>query len=603
MSTLNFDALNNQNHHSGLSMSEQCWEKSNLFSDASLASSSYGSGQYGTLFGETYNLEEQYCPGPSLYNPVVSENNNSRTAQVPSTSSVCEEDLDDEEDGILSNLPSSCQDFEAKEMHIRLERNQSSPLVTGHVSPAHSSKLSSGCHSVEPPHEPVDPDDLEVQWINESFEEQQKATLMYQSGDLKTLFYHGSDHESSKAPTRSSTEKSLSSPVERPERLPYAKKLLSQDSSGSLHDCRPVTPTQTVKSERTFEPLLTPKSEALIKQQAHKKSNFKNRRVSEPLARKPPLFWSAPEFKSSTDSLCGSASEVFEVCDTVLPEGSKHVSFAPETLRTPTNCTAEEKATDDRTEELAKGIVESLFVGWTPTEAPPKPFPNHPEQARSARKLNMDDKTGSDVIPPSQPSQPAEAEDDGDSWDNLDDDKLLQQMEELKIAAASKPQTSRKVVNYFEPPIVTSNWNPLNLPHVLEAYNIPEYKLYEDVVSALESLGYGNAIVKWIERKIVLVAFECEKNAKDVLILKKHQWLNLRPLAKSPPEVQEAALANERVLRPPKTRPKTHVGVARRMVEGALGMKANVSREKKIAEQKELREAKAAKKSSVKWDE
>ena len=40
-----------------------------------------------------------------------------------------------------------------------------------------------------------------------------------------------------------------------------------------------------------------------------------------------------------------------------------------------------------------------------------------------------------------------------------------------------------------------------------------------------------------------------------------------------------------------RTRPKTHVGVARRMVEGALGMKANVSQEKKQAERKELNDA------------
>lgn len=158
-----------------MSMPEQRWNTSNLYTDASLATTSYGSGQYGNLLED---LEQEYsCPEPTLYNPVVSVNNNSRTPQgkcfssyfshlvlsAPSTSSVCEEDLDDEEaDGILSNLPSSCQDFEAKEMHIRLERNQSSPLVAGHISPAQSSKFSSGCQSVEPPHEAADPEDLEV---------------------------------------------------------------------------------------------------------------------------------------------------------------------------------------------------------------------------------------------------------------------------------------------------------------------------------------------------------------------------------------------------------------------------------------------------------
>lgn len=160
-----------------MSLPEQCWNASNLFTDASLASTSYGSGQFRHLLED---LEKEYAsPEPTLYNdPVVSSNNNSETHKglfftlnffifmilVPSTSSVCEEDLeeDEEADGILSNLPSSCQDFEAKEMHIRLERNQSSPLVTGHISPAQSSKLSSGCQSVEPPQEQADAEDLEV---------------------------------------------------------------------------------------------------------------------------------------------------------------------------------------------------------------------------------------------------------------------------------------------------------------------------------------------------------------------------------------------------------------------------------------------------------
>ena len=109
------------------------------------------------------------------------------------------------------------------------------------------------------------------------------------------------------APTRSSTEKSYCSPVERPERLPYVKKLLSQDSSGSLHDPCPITPPH-LKKEQTFQPrpfikpavmqflfsVLTPKSHALLQKQVNKKSAIKNRRVSEPLARKPKTFWSNP---------------------------------------------------------------------------------------------------------------------------------------------------------------------------------------------------------------------------------------------------------------------------------------------------------------------
>lgn len=47
-------------------------------------------------------------------------------------------------------------------MHIRLERNHSSPLIGGHSSPALSSRLSSNCPSAEPPTDPAEPEDLEV---------------------------------------------------------------------------------------------------------------------------------------------------------------------------------------------------------------------------------------------------------------------------------------------------------------------------------------------------------------------------------------------------------------------------------------------------------
>ena len=49
------------------------------------------------------------------------------------------------------------------------------------------------------------------------------------------------------------------------------------------------------------------------------------------------------------------------------------------------------------------------------------------------------------------------------------------------------------------------------MPHVLEAHSIPEYKMQEDVVQALEEMGYGMSTVKWVERKIVFVSFMSEK--------------------------------------------------------------------------------------------
>ncbi|VDM74875.1 unnamed protein product [Strongylus vulgaris] len=173
--------------------------------------SSYGSGQFeASLFEQAVQYAATTAATqnalrstlPSIYSPSPSGNNNTRTTHGVATASHFDESylLDDDEDSsILSNLPNSCHDFELKELHIRLERNHSSPLIGGHSSPAVSSLLSSNCPSAEPPADLAEPEDLEVQLINECFEEQQRQNQMYQSGDLKTLFYHGtSEIESSK---------------------------------------------------------------------------------------------------------------------------------------------------------------------------------------------------------------------------------------------------------------------------------------------------------------------------------------------------------------------------------------------------------------------
>ncbi|VDK45464.1 unnamed protein product, partial [Cylicostephanus goldi] len=238
--------------------------------------SSYGSGQFeASLFEQAVQYAAATAATqnslrttlPSIYSPSPSGNNNTRThggifVNKTAVASHLDESylLDDDEDSsILSNLPNSCHDFELKELHIRLERNHSSPLIGGHSSPAVSSLLSSNCPSTEPPAELAEPEDLEVQLINECFEEQQRQNQMYQSGDLKTLFYHGtSELESSKAflsstcilhahifileifammfaidnlqgANQSDTEKSVQSSLERPVRLPYAEKLSSHD--------------------------------------------------------------------------------------------------------------------------------------------------------------------------------------------------------------------------------------------------------------------------------------------------------------------------------------------------------------------------------------
>ncbi|KAK6765353.1 hypothetical protein RB195_025321 [Necator americanus] len=579
-----FDTITNQNVIAGLTaVPKQCMvvESSRLFADNPSLSytSSYGSDQFeAVLFEQAVQYAATTAASqapfrstvPSIYSPSPSGNNNTRTTHDTNSSRFDEGCLlDDDEDGsILSNLPNSCHDFELKELHIRLERNHSSPLIGGHTSPAVSSRLSSNCPSTEPPIDPAEPEDLEVQFINECFEEQQRQNKMYQSGNLKTLFYHGSSEiDSSKAANQSGTDKSAHSSLERPERLPYAKKLSTHDtssSSTSQYDCRPVTSPTFSNINENFEPLLTPKSEALIKKRAKQepKASSNRRRVSEPLAQKPPLFWNG----LNTESGAPSSAELLESANI------RHLSFDQYFHgSTPESVIHDPLCCEGATETLSKGVLESLFAGvvLTPsgTESEDHPYTFwKPEQSKAVRSLYMDhwdtpeysskhqsstigvednvkkcDVSGkmvplsdlpmqsksraSDVDAPKKSSNEVAdvvSIEEGDSWEDLDDMKLEQQMKELKLEVYGRP--ARHPINYFAPPVTYSPpWDPTFLSHVLEAYDVPEYKLAEDVVNALASTDWCTASVKWLERKMVFIVFgserqgtECEARGKVV---------------------------------------------------------------------------------------
>ncbi|KAK6059739.1 hypothetical protein COOONC_02610 [Cooperia oncophora] len=344
------------------------------------------------------------------------------------------------------------------------------------------------------------------------------------------------------------------------------------------------------------------------------------------------------------------SGELFECIDSTrsfIEDKTRHVSF-DNYFRgsTPISgcATPDSVRCEDETEALAKGVIESLFSGVAITPlTPAQDFKDElrkvttSKQNKAVRKLYMDnltecdspEKPAKDLLPamdlkastagadkfepivslmdvsgqstsqakptdiaPSIPEEPVvTGDDDGDSWENLDDTKLEEQMSALKLEVASK--TPRRPINYFAPPVeVATPWDPFLLPHVLEAYDVPEYKLAEDVVNALAATDWGNATVKWLERKIVFVVFASERQARDALVLHKHQWLRLRPLAKSPARVQEKAREIQAQLKPTRARPKTNAGVARRMVENTLGMRSSVSKEQRDAERKQLSDAK-----------
>uniref|UniRef100_A0A7E4W1L0 RRM domain-containing protein n=1 Tax=Panagrellus redivivus TaxID=6233 RepID=A0A7E4W1L0_PANRE len=132
-----------------------------------------------------------------------------------SESMDCNSDADDtvfdDDAGLLNNLPTSVDDLHEMEEQMKLERQMTAswnsqrhtPSVHGasRLSTASAASLLLDGTTLIPEHHVedgfLDPDDMEVAMINESFEEQQRQYSMYYSGDqLKTAFYAGDDFAS-----------------------------------------------------------------------------------------------------------------------------------------------------------------------------------------------------------------------------------------------------------------------------------------------------------------------------------------------------------------------------------------------------------------------
>uniref|UniRef100_A0AC34PUZ9 Uncharacterized protein n=1 Tax=Panagrolaimus sp. JU765 TaxID=591449 RepID=A0AC34PUZ9_9BILA len=110
-------------------------------------------------------------------------------------------EMNDDDECLLNNLPTSVDDLQDKEQQIKLERQINSPLRSHRQSPngfeaGRISALSSGSHGMNGiqftasvhAEEELDADDMEVAMINESFEEQQRQYKLY-GEELKSVFY------------------------------------------------------------------------------------------------------------------------------------------------------------------------------------------------------------------------------------------------------------------------------------------------------------------------------------------------------------------------------------------------------------------------------
>ncbi|CAB3410479.1 unnamed protein product [Caenorhabditis bovis] len=457
-------------------------------------------------------------------------------------------------------------------------------------------------------------EDLEVELINTAICEPQRELP---EGIEIFLRAGTSDNEfrSSECTTYSESSGSNPTPSERPA---YAKKLSASVQKTNSVDIPPSVTSplflQTSLDPTGFTPLLTPKSNELLQKKLseataypHFESNITPRRepyqISDCLLFKKPLLPARIEQKYKD---CQAEPIAIErLCDYFNFTADQKRIDAPERKRAhrhnqlprDIHPVAEEVPVFSDL-EFEESQVGKLTLAQLPDCLPPKPAQS-PDCCISQQSTRPPTKKLCVPVATMDAKKP----DDNvvDDWETADDEELTSRMEKLLHDVKQNDKRTEEIRKMESVPS-TSDWDPNKLPNVIEVYGIPDYKMQDDVVRALESIGYGDAKLKWIERKIVLASFDSNNRAKQCINVMNHEWLRFRALKYSPKCVQEAAIANAATLTAPKKRAQTNASVARRMVENILGQKSNVSADKRREERKQIADARAAKKNIVQWD-
>lgn len=565
---------------------------------------------------------------------------------------------------VLNNLPTSYDDFESKELHLKLERNMSSPLIScqspatdcGRLSAGSNSTIASTMHPIlDSNNMQPDAEDLEVAMINESFEEQQKQTQLYENPDLKDLFYSRPNiAEDADAVLHSSRD-----------RLPYAVAIsgseLSKGKQGTVDRYIP-------HANHRFTPVLTPNSSEMVAERCSPPANNRDvlaeRRPFDPLFRNSESNdnESDDEFGDAIDggdvadfdveemildestlrrASRGSAFDVFNELqsprDEVLKQSRRDFMKVQKSAAIPireaqkllTLGSADEKM--DATEALAMDVVESLFSGSGPLGHRSPCTPNQVGMSGVVESADHEGLNQSNEVsaPPAQSvddayrssladgsasvgqAEKAKVEADAtpvDSWEELDTDDFDLRVGGIK-SAMEKVNLGKPKVDYFAPPPRTvAVWNDKELPHVLEAHAIPSRFTLDDVKSELAKFDCADVTFQKVNDTSYLINFSSVNAAMKALMEARQghtsSWLHLRVLSDASYEAQEVARKNASTLVPHKPRPKTTALVARRLVEGALGVRAPVSKEQRKVERQLLNDAREQKKAiAALWED
>ncbi|VDO34320.1 unnamed protein product [Onchocerca flexuosa] len=512
---------------------------------------------------------------------------------------------------VLDNLPTSYDDFESKELHLKLERNLSSPLMTcqspnadsGRVSAGSSLTKSSNMYLCDTGSNPPDADDLEVAMINQSFEEQQKQTKIYASPGLKDLFYSQPNTRDDRITVKSFDREAINS----------AKHALLVASDTHKSDCSegPLFPADLLLTGASTNSIISEESLTVGSSWTVCRGDFilnitvsiHNRfLITISLAEK----FAKTELKTVATV---KSSDIQKIAGNSVSPKANTGFASQEAFGTPV---ADDNM--DATEALAVDVVESLFdrSGLTETSYTTKDF-NNQDLVKSNNGNDMSNPTKNKLISLTELmdgkkkqefiDEKKKREDVAvvpnsgavDSWEELDNDDYNSKLvNEIEIAMC-KVKIRKPKIDYFSGPLV-GPWDDNLLPHVLEAFNLPVRFTEDDVKQELAKHDCADVAIHPVDDTHCLVVFASRNAALQAMIAVRQRQniakVRLRSLCDATRVTQEKARKYEAMLRPHKQRPQTTPLVARRLIEGALGKRSNVSVQQISNERKQLKDAK-----------
>jgi len=171
-------------------------------------------------------------------------------------------------------------------------------------------------------------------------------------------------------------------------------------------------------------------------------------------------------------------------------------------------------------------------------------------------------------------------------------------MDELTTAVGKvEIQATQFDYHNFQPKEVELDYSEYG--HLIEIYDFPSQLITRDLLVTFQDYKDKGFDIKWVDDNHAIGIFSSNFAAHSALSLN-HPLIKVRPIAQATRQTKLKAKRCVDFLQPYKERPETSAAVARNLVAGALGIRANIDKEKRNEERKKLKEAREKKRSDKK---